>query len=461
MSQIGRNDPCPCGSGRKYKKCCLSNYDSAAAARRADMAARESVIDQLLDYGYGGGFDDDREIGDQLFWTERVENLPDNEYADLLEDVDSQVKFNTWFLFDLEIEDGKSVADLFLDEHGHRLTPIERGFLERMRRSHLSLFEVESVEAGQGMTLLDLWGGTRVFVHERMGTEQVVTWDLIGARVVPDRNDELHLEGGVYLYPTTAKEALLRDLRRSHRRFMKDSPGSDDGAFFRRYGMVFNHWWLDHVVMPPIPRLVTNEGDDLVFTRTVFALRDEDALREALSARDDAELNSDGCVGWMEMQGESRHCLGTVRIAPGEVCLETMSKPRGDRGRRWLEEAAGRAIEYRSTSFETVDEALSGLADAAHEATIPPEVETEVLEESLHRHYREWLDTPLPALRNRSPRQAVKSASLRPRVVDLLKEMDNRAERDRRSGRPAFDSTELWTELRLARPNAESPMPWD
>ena len=22
---IGRNDPCPCGSGKKYKKCCLSS----------------------------------------------------------------------------------------------------------------------------------------------------------------------------------------------------------------------------------------------------------------------------------------------------------------------------------------------------------------------------------------------------------------------------------------------------
>ena len=22
MSDIGRNDPCPCGSGKKYKKCC-------------------------------------------------------------------------------------------------------------------------------------------------------------------------------------------------------------------------------------------------------------------------------------------------------------------------------------------------------------------------------------------------------------------------------------------------------
>ncbi|MDK4571636.1 SEC-C metal-binding domain-containing protein, partial [Kingella kingae] len=23
--KIGRNDPCPCGSGRKYKRCCLNN----------------------------------------------------------------------------------------------------------------------------------------------------------------------------------------------------------------------------------------------------------------------------------------------------------------------------------------------------------------------------------------------------------------------------------------------------
>ena len=27
MSKIGRNAPCPCGSGKKYKKCCLLNQD--------------------------------------------------------------------------------------------------------------------------------------------------------------------------------------------------------------------------------------------------------------------------------------------------------------------------------------------------------------------------------------------------------------------------------------------------
>ena len=31
----GRNDPCPCGSGAKYKKCCLRRQPAAAALDKA------------------------------------------------------------------------------------------------------------------------------------------------------------------------------------------------------------------------------------------------------------------------------------------------------------------------------------------------------------------------------------------------------------------------------------------
>ena len=34
MTTAGRNDPCPCGSGKKYKKCCLAKDEAAAAAVR-------------------------------------------------------------------------------------------------------------------------------------------------------------------------------------------------------------------------------------------------------------------------------------------------------------------------------------------------------------------------------------------------------------------------------------------
>jgi hypothetical protein len=34
MAKISRNDPCPCGSGKKFKKCCLSIKEAEARERR-------------------------------------------------------------------------------------------------------------------------------------------------------------------------------------------------------------------------------------------------------------------------------------------------------------------------------------------------------------------------------------------------------------------------------------------
>lgn len=42
MAKIGRNDPCPCGSGQKYKRCCLPR-DEAAAAERTRAREREAA----------------------------------------------------------------------------------------------------------------------------------------------------------------------------------------------------------------------------------------------------------------------------------------------------------------------------------------------------------------------------------------------------------------------------------
>lgn len=35
---LGRNDPCHCGSGRKYKHCCLSKDEATARANSAETA---------------------------------------------------------------------------------------------------------------------------------------------------------------------------------------------------------------------------------------------------------------------------------------------------------------------------------------------------------------------------------------------------------------------------------------
>lgn len=47
MTKIGRNDPCPCGSGQKYKRCCLpKDEEAASAALKAAAEARAAEAAQ-------------------------------------------------------------------------------------------------------------------------------------------------------------------------------------------------------------------------------------------------------------------------------------------------------------------------------------------------------------------------------------------------------------------------------
>lgn len=51
MSHASRNDPCPCGSQKKYKNCCLPADESDAAGRHADRQNRLKTVPTLIEEG--------------------------------------------------------------------------------------------------------------------------------------------------------------------------------------------------------------------------------------------------------------------------------------------------------------------------------------------------------------------------------------------------------------------------
>jgi SEC-C motif len=44
MAKAGRNDPCPCGSGKKYKRCCLEKDEATARALAAATPSPPKVV---------------------------------------------------------------------------------------------------------------------------------------------------------------------------------------------------------------------------------------------------------------------------------------------------------------------------------------------------------------------------------------------------------------------------------
>jgi hypothetical protein len=45
-NSLGRNDPCHCGSGKKYKQCCLGKDEAAERAARAKAAEKAEKADK-------------------------------------------------------------------------------------------------------------------------------------------------------------------------------------------------------------------------------------------------------------------------------------------------------------------------------------------------------------------------------------------------------------------------------
>lgn len=53
-SKVGRNDPCPCGSGRKYKQCCAHKDERMSWTSQAAVAAVVVAIAAALVYAFTG-----------------------------------------------------------------------------------------------------------------------------------------------------------------------------------------------------------------------------------------------------------------------------------------------------------------------------------------------------------------------------------------------------------------------
>ena len=49
MAQVGRNQPCPCGSSKKYKRCCLARDEARAAETRRALTTAAWDEDDDLD----------------------------------------------------------------------------------------------------------------------------------------------------------------------------------------------------------------------------------------------------------------------------------------------------------------------------------------------------------------------------------------------------------------------------
>ena len=67
VSEAGRNDPCPCGSGKKYKRCCWASGGVGVRYTRQDRELALAALEEFVD---GPAWQEIVEDAEDEFWLD-------------------------------------------------------------------------------------------------------------------------------------------------------------------------------------------------------------------------------------------------------------------------------------------------------------------------------------------------------------------------------------------------------
>lgn len=409
-ASAGRNDPCPCGSGRKHKVCCQARNGWPLQERI------EWVWDKVFTYLASPAA---HELVSPI-----VQGI---DAAGASEGTDNLAATN------ITLFEGGLITEL-CDRRGSLLPADELELLRSWAEVRAAAYELVDVDADDRLMLLDLRTGDRVaFVDHRMAANLDVGAAFV-AWIVP-YPDGPAPNYGVISLPIGHREHLLE--------LLDDDPSADDLIA-----------WYRSLTAPP--RLSTTTGEPMEAITQVYAIPDVEAARAALSAHLEQDDEDGGRLLAFEERDGRRWFRGSITVddPPHHLTVSTLSPTRA----AWFadlvdaEVEGAELIDEERFSADDPGRLLAGapFGDGGDDGDSPagggldldaldPDDRAaieEQLEAFMREHEDRWLDEEIPALGGATPRQAAEDPTRRGDLERLLGEMDDLGEGWSSPGRP-------------------------
>lgn len=311
MTKVNRNDPCPCGSGKKYKNCCMRR-DQLRESRELGIPPLEGMLlSRLYEFGQSAGFDSDIVQAFALYWGGSydlggVRELEEDERRRTLD----------WFIHDYHTsQDQRYVLDLFIEKQAADLPPEAKEVLEAWRKSLMGMFRI-----------LEPFTDGRLALYDCLRRESLEVRDVVLARAAK-RGDlvvgRLFELGGVkrlwytsMLLPGAYEEDMLDYVTKAYERYASDHFRATLDEFLRENSFIFNAYLISP--SPAALRVAVGPG-----TRFADPARSRDKLHRFTEKRLQ-ELRR-GVAAEEESLAPPEHRTSGGIILPGAVLEEAQT----------------------------------------------------------------------------------------------------------------------------------------
>lgn len=457
VNKVGRNDPCPCGSGKKYKQCCLAPArEVAAVVPQGDKqwqrlrSAIGGLSDEMLKYVT-------KYLNPMVIICAWKDFMAGQDMPFDSKSVHMPI-FLSYCLFDwrdIGEPESLTVGQAYLERYRRLLPALTVQYIEACLASPFSFFDVVTCEPDSGMTLRDILTGETVDVREVALSRCVQVGDVVFCKVVKlDQLAVVEMTGPVAIPPGQKSPILaLRAVCQDHNQVVTAA------SIRENYPKVLATYYnlTEQVLNPPQLLLENTDGEPIKLHKLRFDISSPREAFDALSklcllesAEDllvDAGYDEAGELNEIEFQwqklGNNRHStwdntvLGYIHIVGNRLDIEVNSTKRAKTIRALVEDVLAGKVKHKKTSIESAEALMSKakerLAEAdssqiATERDVPPEI-VALTTEMMRAHYLAWVNEKVPALGRKTPMQAMKTPEGREMVEALVIEIERSAQR--------------------------------
>ena len=257
MPTPGRNDPCYCGSGKKYKHCHEAADKAAQAEAHAWDNARHKLTRDVIAFARDKRFAQSFADGIKLLWNGHYTI----ETADAM-DEDESLRFFDWFAFDYTPPDRPRLLEVYSAEKGVTLGELERKQLDYwLAAKHASAYRVESVKDGS-ITLRDLFDDSAVVVTSEVGAKVARSGEVLLARHV-QVHDKVRFSGSTIRLPESSASQVKEMMLKAYDEYRTEKPEVTWAEFMRARSYLFTHFGLKQAEAegrPPVAGKAQTKG---------------------------------------------------------------------------------------------------------------------------------------------------------------------------------------------------------
>ena len=470
--KTGRNDPCPCGSGRKFKKCCGASQEEGGFVQTPEdwfpPSERTGTLwDEYMEIipvfaMYGQKIMQFDKDGKEL---KRATSDFEKHFHPGEEGGITDSFFLSWMYFDFRFGTSlETVGDrLLADPMMADLNEPGPTYIRHLNESYLTFFEIiEESSISDTVTIAELGTGERftvLHVRELMQIEPAAG-EIWFARRVGFPDSSIFYTTPYVFEPGTGAE-FSRVVKIQEDDFSRGPRAAIFPAerHFAESQKEAARFWAEYILRgwesdPPqitddiadleedldpdhFPILVTTDGEELILTEIHFRIRDEAAVRKRLSSLRSFQYDkNDDSWTWLKAKSRKnpdkpRTVLGHFRIESGRLIAETHSRERASRLRSKLKGHLGSLVAYDKTLYrepndfpELSPEEIEERRKESKELNAIPEIQDAIKKHMEHHYFEEWPSTKLPALGGLTPLQAVKKGKDRAKVIALIDDIE-------------------------------------